>query len=151
MSLYNMMNGVNWTAFLCLPVLGKHPDEYPRFRDSFVGIEGRPEFDGKIVLLTRTGGNNREDYQDEIDEMYSMPTFIADFDDDFDNTYAYWVFDIPEEWKKDFLLVMDRKFTEVSQGYVDMVSKVYPKVEAQIRAIFSGEDPGKLKKDEEKE
>ncbi len=33
MSLYNMINGVNPATFFILPMLGKHPDEYPRFRD----------------------------------------------------------------------------------------------------------------------
>lgn len=36
MSLYNMLNGVNPCTFLILPMLGKHPDEYPRFRDCFI-------------------------------------------------------------------------------------------------------------------
>ena len=38
MSLYNMLHGVNPSTFFILPMLGeKHPDEYPRFRDCFIG------------------------------------------------------------------------------------------------------------------
>ena len=32
-----MINGVQPATFFLLPMLGKHPDEYPRFRDCFVG------------------------------------------------------------------------------------------------------------------
>lgn len=32
-----MINGVNQATFYILPMLGKHPDEYPRFRDCFTG------------------------------------------------------------------------------------------------------------------
>ena len=34
--LYNLINGVNLATFIILPMLGKHPDEYPRFRDCFI-------------------------------------------------------------------------------------------------------------------
>lgn len=53
MSLYNMINGVNPATFIILPMLGKHPDEYPRFRDCFIK-------DGMIEVYTRVGGNNRD-------------------------------------------------------------------------------------------
>ncbi len=54
MSLYNMINGVNPATFFILPMLGKHPDEYPRFRDCFVGEDQK-----SIEILTRVGGGNR--------------------------------------------------------------------------------------------
>ena len=31
------MNGVNPATFFILPMLGKHPDEFPRFRDCWAG------------------------------------------------------------------------------------------------------------------
>lgn len=55
MSLYNMINGVNLSAFIFLPMLGKHPNEYPRFRDCFLG-----EDENSIVVFTRVGGGNRK-------------------------------------------------------------------------------------------
>lgn len=46
MSLYNMINGVNPATFIILPMLGKHPNEYPRFRDCFIGgLENADEND----------------------------------------------------------------------------------------------------------
>ena len=37
MSLYNMINGVQLPTFFVFPLLGKHAEEYPRFRDCFFG------------------------------------------------------------------------------------------------------------------
>ena len=39
MSMYNMMHGCNQSTFSILPMLGKHPDKYPRFRDCFCSDE----------------------------------------------------------------------------------------------------------------
>ena len=64
-------------VFLVLPLLGKHPDMYPRFRDCFV--------EGKIIqVYTRTGGGNREAYIEENQAIRDMDGFIRDYDDDFD-------------------------------------------------------------------
>jgi len=87
MSLYNLIEGVNPAAFLILPMLGKHADDYPRFRDCFVqkrkfvlSKEGLPymtmdeenpkwfenerEPEPVICVLTRMGGGNRECWED---------------------------------------------------------------------------------------
>lgn len=50
-----MLHGVNPATFLILPMLGKHPDEYPRFRDCFITE------DDHILILTRVGGPNRDE------------------------------------------------------------------------------------------
>jgi len=47
------MNGVNPCVFFILPMLGKHPEEYPRFRDCFVVDEEHPEYDNCIHIYTR--------------------------------------------------------------------------------------------------
>ena len=49
-----MINGVNPATFLFLPMLGKHPDEYPRFRDCFIS-----EDETQKIVFTRVGGGNR--------------------------------------------------------------------------------------------
>ena len=68
--MYQMMNGVNEAVFTLLPMLGRHPDEYPRFRDCFAMMEGKPEYNtGYIFVLTRTGGGNRDSYKDENLQM----------------------------------------------------------------------------------
>ena len=89
------MNGVNPATFLFLPMLGKHPDNYPRFRDCFITD------DNTILVLTRVGGSNRGcGYGEE--EIMKSPYFIKTYDADWDNTYGYYEFKVPEVWKDEF-------------------------------------------------
>jgi len=58
MSLYNMLHGFDPNALHLLKALGVEPEQIPRFRDCY--------WDGThIVIYTRTGGGNREEYEDE--------------------------------------------------------------------------------------
>jgi hypothetical protein len=134
MSLYNMVNGVNPAAFYFLPMLGdKHPDSYPRFRDCMI-----TEDDGqnRITLLTRTGGGNRPDYESEIEELRNHPNFIRDHDADWDSTYAYFDFSVPEEFKGDFDIVMEGKLSEASKQYQERIRSVFPKLKEQFDNIW---------------
>lgn len=137
MILYNMMNGVNTMAvFFILPSLGKHPDEYPRFRDAFIGDPERTGTDGKIIIYTRTGGGNREHCADENAAIRAMDGFLFDYDDDFDGTYANWVFDIPDKWKDDIEKLLSGRAAEVSDEYRDLCQSVFPKIADKIKANF---------------
>ena len=128
MSLYNMMFGVNPAAFLVLPMLGRHASEYPRFRDCFLNEEKQ------IVVLTRVGGGNRNcGYGEE--ELYKDPNFVKTYDDEFDSTYGYYVFNVPEEWKGDFDRLL--KGEKPSARYLDQMCKVYPKLEEKFREQFT--------------
>jgi hypothetical protein len=64
-----------------------------RFRDIHLNADGT-----KIILLTRNGGGNREDYQGVIDHLATHPNYLSDYDDDFDCTYAYVEFSTPQEY-----------------------------------------------------
>ena len=70
--------------------------EFPRFRDVFISKK-KP----KIKVYTRTGGDNREEYEGII---ALLEGYLEDYDDGSDETYAYWVYQIPErsreDWKK---------------------------------------------------
>lgn len=129
MSLYNMINGVNPATFVILPMLGKHPDEYPRFRDCFVN-------DGMIEVYTRVGGNNRDCGFGE-EELYKHPNFVKTYDDDFDNTYGTYVFSVPDEWKDDFEKLL--KGEKPSQKYIEQMCKVFPRLESKFREMFNEE------------
>jgi len=137
MSLYNMLHGVNPTAFFILPMLGKHPDEYPRFRDCFIMDEDHPEWNNHIHLYTRTGGGNREAYEDENDEIREIDGFVTDFDDAFDCTFATWIFKVPEKWKADFKLITTGKLSEISSEYKAELYKIYPKLTETFNEIFN--------------
>lgn len=137
MSLYNMVNGTSPSTFFILPMLGKHPDEYPRFRDCFLADEEHPEYDNHIHIYTRTGGGNREAYETENEEMRNMDGFVTDYDDSFDSTYASWIFKIPEKWKSDFDAFKDGRIKDFSAQYRDQMKKVFPKLAKKFDALFT--------------
>ena len=137
MSLYNMINGVKPATFFVLPMLGKHPDEYPRFRDCFIGDDERPELKDHIHVYTRTGGGNREGYEVENQAMREMPGFVTDYDDGFDCTFASWVFRVPERWKADYDKIKGGNIKEVSAEYQAELRRVYPKLAEKWDELFS--------------
>ena len=88
MSLYNMLFGVNPNADQLLSLLGKTRSNFGRFRDVFVE-------DNMLVVHTRCGGGNREDYGNVFAEMEDHPWYSHDADDDFDCTYCNFYFKVP--------------------------------------------------------
>lgn len=140
MSLYNIMNGVTVATFFVLPMLGKHPDEYPRFRDCFLQDEDHPEYNGHIHVYTRVGGGNRDDYQGSIDEMRKHPNYIADFDDSFDSTFASFIFSVPDEWKEDFEKFTSGRGNEFSEAYKQRIFEVFPKLKEKLEQLFNPEN-----------
>lgn len=89
MSLYNMLFGMNPDSDKLLMLLGKSRDDFGRFRNVYMD-------NGYIVVHTRCGGGNREDYEEVFAEMSSHPWYSHDEDDDFDCTYADIFFKIPD-------------------------------------------------------
>lgn len=132
MSLYNMLHGYTPAVIWILPMLGKHPDEYPRFRDCFVGDKAHPEYADHILIYTRTGGGNRECYETENQAMREMKGFVTDYDDSFDETFASWVFKVPEKWQKDFEVFSTGNLKDLSPAYVDQIKQMYPKLADKI-------------------
>lgn len=94
MSLYNMLFGENEYTPVLLGVLGLDKESFGRFRDIYLNKDG-----SKIIVLTRCGGGNRECYENMFEEMSKHENYIKDYDDDFDCTYAYIEFSIPEKFK----------------------------------------------------
>lgn len=151
MSLYNLLNGVSQATFFILPMLGKHPEEYPRFRDCFIGEllnskEEKDQFgipqktttdDSVISVYTRVGGGNRESYQSEIKEMQDMPTYVKDYDDDFDSTFATFIFSIPNKWMDDFNKIIEGRIDEISKEYIEEMKRVFPKLAEKFDTMFS--------------
>jgi hypothetical protein len=66
----------------------------PRFRDCYLGMD---EGQRRIIIYTRTGGGNREAYEAENQVLREVAGFVRDYDDDFDSTFAYFVYEIPAE------------------------------------------------------
>lgn len=87
MSLYNIVFGMNPDSDKLLELLGATREEFGRFRNVYME-------DGYIVVHTRCGGGNREDYFPSWVEDH--PWYSHDEDGDFDNTYADIYFKVPE-------------------------------------------------------
>ena len=136
MSLYNSLFGMTPAVFLVLPMLGKHPDEYPRFRDCFLKDDEHPEYDDHIHVFTRTGGGNRDSYSDENNAMRAMPDFVTDFDDGFDSTFASWVFRVPERWADDFAKIKAGDVKGISAEYQAEIRRVFPKLKDRLDELF---------------
>lgn len=109
MSLYNMMFGNDPLAAVTLEALQLSTNDIPRFRDAYFDADKNC-----LVVYTRTGGGNR-DYYDEPNayenegyegpfnrDLQAHPEYIRDEDDDFDCTYAYFYFNVPESFKPIF-------------------------------------------------
>lgn len=94
MSLYNALFGVNPFAAILLQALDISENDVPRFRDIYLDEE-----QDQIVIHTRTGGGNREYYEDENEHLRTVPGFIYDHDDDYDCTYADFFYEVPESFK----------------------------------------------------
>ena len=128
MSLYNAINGVNPATFFILPMLGYHPDYYPRFRDCF--LSNNAQF---IEVYTRVGGNNRNCGFGE-EKLYSHPNFVRTYDDDDDSTYGWYVFSIPEKWKSDLDAIVEGR--QFSEEYLNHIISIYPSLRDKIMEIY---------------
>lgn len=104
MSLYNALFGVSNISGFLLKMLGLTEEQCGRFRDCY--LEG-----GDIVIYTRNGGGNRELYQSTIDELAKHPCYLKDYDDDYDCTYAYIIFKVPDEYKDDVANLPNAQYT----------------------------------------
>lgn len=134
MSLYNSIMGFNPACVLVMPMLGKRQHEWPRFRDCFVE-------DGRIAIYTRVGGNNRGCGFGE-EELYKDPNFVKTYDDEFDNTYATYLFNVPEKWKPDFDKICEGKLSEISDEYYNYLNEFFPLLSSKgvIKSVFRPEE-----------
>ena len=95
MSLYKQLFGENKDAVPLLGMLGLTRLSFERYRDVYLNKYGT-----KIIVLTRIGGNNAKDYKEVYESMKNHPYYINAYDDDFDSTYAYFEFSVPEKYKQ---------------------------------------------------
>lgn len=95
MSLYNMLFGTNEEAPVLLGMLSVNKEYFSRFRDVELIESGT-----KIRVFTRLGGGNREEYKENWDKIRKHELYLKDYDDEFDTTYAYIEFNIPEQYKE---------------------------------------------------
>lgn len=91
MSLYNMINGTNPLAPVVVSILGVDLQKVARMRDAY--------FNGDhFVILTRTGGGNRELYSEGNSYLESIQGFVVSEDTPNDPSYAIFKYEVPEKF-----------------------------------------------------
>jgi hypothetical protein len=93
-SLYNALFGTNKFSHVLLRMIDVSPLDVPRFRDCYLNEAG-----DEIVIFTRTGGGNRQEYEAQNEALRRLPNYIADEDDTLDVTYAKFRYSVPEQYK----------------------------------------------------
>lgn len=151
MNLYQMMNGVDPATFFILPMLGKHPDSYPRFRDCFteerhwVKTEEFPAMEvvpngqsGVICVLCRVGKESwaTDEERGIGHQLRAQEGYLREFDDAWDATYRTYVFAVPERWKTDYEKITQGDLLGISSAYKQELYRVYPKLKAHFDALF---------------
>jgi hypothetical protein len=133
MNLYNALFGVDAGYPYYLGMLGLRTDDFGRFRDAYLNEDGT-----EVIVLTRCGGGNRDDYQWMFDSMETHPQFICEFDDSFDCTYAYIKFSVPEIHKKLCQALATRMPTpDIKKRLDDLMTKIKTMPMEEIK-----KDPG---------
>lgn len=94
MSLYNMLFGRNPAARLLLAMLDLTEADVGRFRDCYLGRDEETK-KLRICIYTRNGGGNRDGYEAVTAKLQALPTYVKDYDDDYDCTYATYEFNVP--------------------------------------------------------
>ncbi len=95
MSLYNFLFDENPDANVLIGFLGLNKAIFGRYRNIFLNKDG-----DKIIVYTRCGGENRRDYDRVFEMMKRHPNYLRDYDDNFDKTYAYIEFSVPDRYKQ---------------------------------------------------
>ena len=93
MSLYNQLFGTNEDAPILLGMINVNKEYFDRFRDVELIKNGTI-----IRVFTRLGGENREVYVETWNKILQHKMYLIDYDDDFDETYAYIEFKVPEKY-----------------------------------------------------
>ena len=122
--LYGMLFEENKEFGVLLGVLGLTKKQIGRYRDIFVTEDKQ-----KIILFTRLGSTAQEEYAENIKFLRNHKNYLRDYPDDFDDTYVYYEFSIPEE----------RKLICESMGGQKILS-VTEKVDREIELLESGDE-----------
>lgn len=135
MGLYNALFGVNPSAPLLLAMLGITEADVPRFRDCYIVGD-------LICIHTRTGGGNREYYQDQNDHLTTLVGYVRDDDDSFDCTYADFYFTPLDKFKAEFEVLKEQPGSQrnPAEMWKNMIEKLEkgdandPDVQRALRA-----------------
>lgn len=105
MSLYNTVMRHNPLAGTWMEMLDLTPELLERPRDAWLQDDG--DHGLRIVVLTRCGGGNRDAHAEMYSRLEKHPGYLGDRDADFDTTYAFHDFKIPEDRQEDVDLILE--------------------------------------------
>lgn len=115
--LYNALFGRKDEATTLVDILQEiQRMEVGRFRDAWVELDGDKL---SIRIHTRTGGGNRDGYQEHIASMQAHPWYERDEDMPLDTTYADFYFTVPENFEPS----LRNGLLGIAQEPVDMNAK----------------------------
>ena len=92
MSLYNKLFGENENAMALLGMIELTRNDFQRYRDTYLNKSATI-----ITVVARIGGKYRIIYKDIFNNVRENKWYIKDFDDNYDNTYTYIQFKVPEK------------------------------------------------------
>jgi hypothetical protein len=98
MSLYNSLFGQETLAPVLLNALNLSRETVGRYRDCYLA-KGE-DLGMRIIVFTRNGGGNREDYEEVTRYLQAHPLYVRDWDEEYDCTYASYEFRVPESLAK---------------------------------------------------
>lgn len=136
MSMYNQIFGFSPACILVMPMLGRKQNEWPRFRDCFIGKTGDTR---EIRIFTRVGTANQNCGFGE-EELYADPNYLRFEDHVEDSTYGTYIFKCPSQWEKDYDRINEGNLSELSPEYYEMQAKFWEdgkKMVAKIKEIAS--------------
>ncbi len=93
-----MLHGYNPAAPWALQMLELPTNVIPRFRDAYFDWADEVGTVPVIVVLTGTGGGNREAYVEQNSWLTKFPGYMSDRDDEFDSTFALFTYAVPERF-----------------------------------------------------
>jgi hypothetical protein len=134
MSLYNMLFGQNPLSPLYLEMVGLPSEYFRRFRDAYLNDDGT-----QIIVYTRCGGGNRDDYFPT--DVNEHPLYIKDCDDEFDCTYAYIYFKVPED-----VVYLTKEIIKMENGDSQIGSTVSEMFQSAMDDMMNNPDSEYLKK-----
>ena len=74
------------------------------------------------------------------DKIESAQNCVERTDDDCDNTYCTFKFQVPEKWKSDFEKILEGKIEGLSVTYKKKIYDTFPKIKDKLEKILEGND-----------
>lgn len=125
-----------------LPILGKQPEWYPRFRGVHLEDPSRPEWDGKLQIACYVGGVYKADYMDHIEIVRKHPNYIGEYEDA-DANLMFFAFTYDHSFDADIELIKVGNFKSTSKDYQDLCKRIYadtPQLVAMMEDWFQNAD-----------